>query len=201
MVGSGCRLEDPQRPISPLLSVCKVYIQQLRRNTSLNQLAQAAALILDAQDQVHQMLLDWNRTDFEGIREQVSWITDCRRVDVAQISKGRTDTLSRGQMLTTRSLGHRIETVEIDIRQMLQPNVKLEQWTVWLDEVVTRFLDVVSSESWLDGRASLIDPFLQKTADHAKYVYSARQFLMRWNYYGSLAMRDLTLRSAPSFGL
>ncbi|KAI9002138.1 hypothetical protein DFJ74DRAFT_696798 [Hyaloraphidium curvatum] len=138
------------------IEVGKVYIQQLRRNTSLNQLAQAASQVFDATDQVHQMLLDWNRTDFEGIREQVAWVTDCRRVDVGQI-------------------------MEIDIRQMLQPGVKLEHWTIWLEEVVNRFLD-------------------QKTADHQRYVYAARQFLMRWNYYGTLVLRDLTMRSAPSFG-
>ena len=34
-----------------------------------------------------------------------------------------------------------------------------------------------------------------------RFVYNARQFLLKWSFYSSLVMRDLTLRSANSFGM
>ncbi|KAI8588246.1 RFX DNA-binding domain-containing protein [Geranomyces variabilis] len=137
------------------IEVVKVFIQQLRRHTSLNHLAQAAAAVLDNQEQVNQMLADWNRIDFENIRDQASWVCECRKADIMQI-------------------------MEIDFRQLLQTGGKLEHWTGWLETVVNRFLD--------EG----LDP--------QRYVYVARQFLLKWAFYSSLAMRDLTLRSATSFG-
>ncbi|TPX61648.1 hypothetical protein PhCBS80983_g00966 [Powellomyces hirtus] len=137
------------------IEVVKVFIQQLRRHTSLNHLAQAAAAVLDNQDQVNQMLADWNRIDFENIRDQASWVCECRKADIMQI-------------------------MEIDFRQLLQTGGKLEHWTAWLETVVNRFLD--------------------ESLDPQRYVYVARQFLLKWAFYSSLAMRDLTLRSATSFG-
>ncbi|KND04216.1 uncharacterized protein SPPG_01648 [Spizellomyces punctatus DAOM BR117] len=137
------------------IEVAKVFIQQLRRHTSLNHLAQAAAAVLDNQDQVNQMLTDWNRIDFENIRDQASWVCECRKADIMQI-------------------------MEIDFRQLLQTGGKLEHWTNWLETVVNRFLD--------------------ESLDPQRYVYVARQFLLKWAFYSSLAMRDLTLRSATSFG-
>ncbi|KAJ3184927.1 hypothetical protein HDU85_001620 [Gaertneriomyces sp. JEL0708] len=137
------------------IEVAKVFIQQLRRHTSLNHLAQAAAAVLDNQDQVTQMLTDWNRIDFENIRDQASWVCECRKADIMQI-------------------------MEIDFRQLLQSGGKLEHWTSWLETVVNRFLD--------------------ENLDPQRYVYVARQFLLKWAFYSSLAMRDLTLRSATSFG-
>ncbi|KAJ3288699.1 DNA-binding protein rfx2 [Borealophlyctis nickersoniae] len=137
------------------LEVAKVFIQQLRRHTSLNHLAQAAAAVLDNQETVSQMLVDWNRIDFENIRDQASWVCECRKTDIMQI-------------------------MEIDFRQLLQHGSKLDTWTNWLETVVNRFLDV--------------------SLDPQRYVYVARQFLLKWAFYSSLAMRDLTLRSAVSFG-
>ncbi|KAJ3010131.1 DNA-binding protein rfx2 [Thoreauomyces humboldtii] len=137
------------------VEVVKVFVQQLRRHTSLNHLAQAAAAVLDNQEQVNQMLIDWNRIDFENIRDQASWVCECRKEDIVQV-------------------------MELDFRQLLTTSGKLELWTGWLETVVNRFLD--------------------ETLDPQKYVYVARQFLLKWAFYSSLAMRDLTLRSATSFG-
>ncbi|KAI9089989.1 RFX DNA-binding domain-containing protein [Phlyctochytrium arcticum] len=141
--------------VSRKIEVAKVFIQQLRRHTSLNHLAQAAAAVLDNQEQVNQMLTDWNRIDFETIRDQASWVCECRKSDIMQI-------------------------MEIDFRQLLQTGGKLDHWTTWLETVVNRFLD--------------------ESLDPQRYVYVARQFLLKWAFYSSLAMRDLTLRSATSFG-
>ncbi|KAI8821142.1 RFX DNA-binding domain-containing protein [Fimicolochytrium jonesii] len=147
---------------SPLLTtrkieVVKVFIQQLRRHTSLNHLAQATAAVLDNPDQVAQMLADWNRIDFENILDQASWVCECRKQDVVQL-------------------------MELDFRALLSSGSSLQHWTTWLETCVNRFLAPSLS----------LDP--------TRYVYVARQFLLKWAFFSSLAMRDLTLRSATSFG-
>lgn len=56
----------------------------------------------------------------------------------------------------------------------------LEQWAQWLESVVGAVLE--SHE----GRDS--------------YPKAARHFLLNWSFYSSMIIRDLTLRSAASFG-
>ncbi|KAJ3361709.1 Transcription factor rfx3 [Allomyces javanicus] len=129
------------------VEVAKVFAQQLKRHTSLNFLAQAAAAVLETAEQMHAMFLEWSRLDFEGIKDQASWVTECRKVEVTQIA-------------------------EMEVKNLLTSSSKLDQWTVWLD--------------------SKLDP--------ARYIHQARQFLMKWNFYTALCLRDLTLRSMSTFG-
>ena len=70
-----------------VLLVARIFAQQLRRHTSLNHLAQAASAVLENNEQITQMLADWNRIDFDNIRDQASWVTECIADDVQQISK------------------------------------------------------------------------------------------------------------------
>ncbi|KAI9220081.1 RFX DNA-binding domain-containing protein [Blastocladiella britannica] len=137
------------------VEVAKGFAQQLKRHTSLNFLAQAAAQVLESAEVMHSMFTEWSKLDFEGIKEQVGWVTECRRADVTQIA-------------------------EVEIKNLLTASSRLEQWTVWLDSVIVRFLD--------------------EKLDTVRYIQQARQFIMKWNFYGSLCMRDLTLRSMSMFG-
>ncbi|KNE66464.1 hypothetical protein AMAG_11601 [Allomyces macrogynus ATCC 38327] len=137
------------------VEVAKVFAQQLKRHTSLNFLAQAAAAVLETAEQMHAMFLEWSRLDFEGIKDQASWVTECRKVEVTQIA-------------------------EMEVKNLLTSSSKLDQWTVWLDSVIARFLD--------------------EKLDPARYIHQARQFLMKWNFYTALCLRDLTLRSMSTFG-
>ena len=70
--------------------------------------------------------------------------------------------------------------VEESFKATLQQGVGLEGWAAWLEGVVD----------------SLLDTNLPKDA----YIGAARQFLLRWSFYSSMIIRDLTLRSATSFG-
>ncbi|ORZ41434.1 RFX DNA-binding domain-domain-containing protein [Catenaria anguillulae PL171] len=124
------------------VEVAKVFAQQLKRHTSLNFLAQAAVQVLESAENMHTMFIEWSKLDFEGIKDQAAWVTECRKVDVMQIA-------------------------EMEVKNLLTGSTKLEQWTK-------------------------LEP--------ARYIQQARQFILKWSFYGSLVMRDLTLRSMSTFG-
>ncbi|CAH0556067.1 unnamed protein product [Brassicogethes aeneus] len=69
---------------------------------------------------------------------------------------------------------------ENDFKLTLQQQNSLEQWASWLKNVVK----------------SALRPYEGK----ASFSKAARQFLLKWSFYSSMVIRDLTLRSAASFG-
>ncbi|CAL8276835.1 unnamed protein product [Merluccius merluccius] len=73
-----------------------------------------------------------------------------------------------------------VQRLEQDFKATLQQHSSLEQWAAWLDGVVTQALE----------------PYDHRTA----FPKAARQFLLNWSFYSSMVIRDLTLRSAASFG-
>ncbi|XP_056096724.1 transcription factor RFX3 isoform X1 [Rhinichthys klamathensis goyatoka] len=73
-----------------------------------------------------------------------------------------------------------VQRLELDFKATLQQQSSLEQWAAWLDNVVTEVLK----------------PF----EDKPSLPKAARQFLLKWSFYSSMVIRDLTLRSAASFG-
>ncbi|CAF0939756.1 unnamed protein product [Didymodactylos carnosus] len=75
-----------------------------------------------------------------------------------------------------------VSRVENDFKQQLQSQATLEQWAQWLDGVVT----------------DILKPY--QTQSHLTYAKMAKQFLLNWSFYCSMVIRDLTLRSAASFG-
>uniref|UniRef100_T1JBB3 RFX-type winged-helix domain-containing protein n=1 Tax=Strigamia maritima TaxID=126957 RepID=T1JBB3_STRMM len=73
-----------------------------------------------------------------------------------------------------------VQKLEQDFKLTLQQQNSLEQWAAWLEGVVCQVLKVHEGKP-----------------DFAK---AARQFLLKWSFYSSMVIRDLTLRSAASFG-
>ncbi|XP_058974855.1 DNA-binding protein RFX2-like [Musca domestica] len=73
-----------------------------------------------------------------------------------------------------------VQQFENDFKTTLQQKSSLEQWASWLQLVV--------------------DTALQEYQGKPTYPKAARQFLLKWCLYSSMVIRDLTLRSAPSFG-
>ncbi|XP_020286707.1 DNA-binding protein RFX2 isoform X3 [Pseudomyrmex gracilis] len=73
-----------------------------------------------------------------------------------------------------------VERLETDFKATLQQQNSLEDWAIWLKGVVTQVLK----------------PFEEKPT----FAKAARQFLLKWSFYSSMVIRDLTLRSAASFG-
>ncbi|XP_054713533.1 DNA-binding protein RFX2-like [Uloborus diversus] len=73
-----------------------------------------------------------------------------------------------------------VQQLEQDFKITLQQQNSLEQWAQWLEGVVDLVLQPYQGK-----------PDLPK---------AARQFLLKWSFYSSMVIRDLTLRSAASFG-
>ncbi|KRT83867.1 hypothetical protein AMK59_4890, partial [Oryctes borbonicus] len=69
---------------------------------------------------------------------------------------------------------------EADFKLTLQQQNSLEQWASWLKNVVK----------------CALKPYEGKST----FSKAARQFLLKWSFYSSMVIRDLTLRSAASFG-
>ncbi|KAJ7308198.1 hypothetical protein JRQ81_008716 [Phrynocephalus forsythii] len=73
-----------------------------------------------------------------------------------------------------------VQKLEQDFKLTLQQQSSLDQWASWLDNVVTQ---VLKPHEGSPG-----------------FPKAARQFLLKWSFYSSMVIRDLTLRSAASFG-
>nr|ASM47586.1 regulatory factor X [Leptochiton asellus] len=73
-----------------------------------------------------------------------------------------------------------VHQLEQDFKKTLQQQNTLEEWAVWLEGVVNQVLKPH------EGSPS--------------FPKAARQFLLKWSFYSSMVIRDLTLRSAASFG-
>nr|XP_034354487.1 DNA-binding protein RFX2 isoform X2 [Arvicanthis niloticus] len=73
-----------------------------------------------------------------------------------------------------------VQRLEHDFKVTLQQQSSLDQWASWLDNVVTQVL--------------------KQHAGSPSFPKAARQFLLKWSFYSSMVIRDLTLRSAASFG-
>ncbi|KAM4706916.1 DNA-binding protein RFX2 isoform 1-T1 [Discoglossus pictus] len=73
-----------------------------------------------------------------------------------------------------------VQKLEQDFKLTLQQQSSLDQWAHWLDNVVSQVLKPH------EGSPS--------------FPKAARQFLLKWSFYSSMVIRDLTLRSAASFG-
>ncbi|XP_059015625.1 DNA-binding protein RFX2 isoform X2 [Mustela lutreola] len=73
-----------------------------------------------------------------------------------------------------------VQRLEQDFKLTLQQQSSLDQWATWLDSVVTQVL--------------------KEHTGSPSFPKAARQFLLKWSFYSSMVIRDLTLRSAASFG-
>ncbi|KAM4643799.1 LOW QUALITY PROTEIN: MHC class II regulatory factor RFX1 [Amazona ochrocephala] len=73
-----------------------------------------------------------------------------------------------------------VQRLEQDFKATLQQQNSLEQWAAWLDAVVGRVL--------------------KPHAGTPHFPRAAKLFLLKWSFYSSMVIRDLTLRSAASFG-
>ncbi|KAM4629721.1 DNA-binding protein RFX2 isoform 2-T2 [Polymixia lowei] len=73
-----------------------------------------------------------------------------------------------------------VQRLEQDFKVTLQQQSSLDQWAAWLDNVVSQVL--------------------KPHQGNPSFPKAARQFLLKWSFYSSMVIRDLTLRSAASFG-
>ncbi|XP_058863259.1 MHC class II regulatory factor RFX1-like isoform X5 [Acipenser ruthenus] len=99
-------------------------------------------------------------------------LSDLNRVDFANVQEQASWVCRCNDVVVQR--------LEQDFKLTLQQQNSLEQWAAWLDSVVTQVLK----------------PYQGSTA----FPKAAKLFLLKWSFYSSMVIRDLTLRSAASFG-
>nr|XP_060642122.1 DNA-binding protein RFX2-like [Anolis sagrei ordinatus] len=73
-----------------------------------------------------------------------------------------------------------VQRLERDFKRALQQQSSLEQWAQWLERALDQALGPHQGGPHLPT--------------------AARHFLLQWSFYSSMVIRDLTLRSAASFG-
>lgn len=76
--------------------------------------------------------------------------------------------------------GKALRNIFDEIKYMLNIGAGMDSWINWLDALIERFVDV--------------------DLDLNHYTRQARAFLLKWEFYGSMAARDLTIRNSDSFG-
>ncbi|CAH8518102.1 unnamed protein product [Dicrocoelium dendriticum] len=74
-----------------------------------------------------------------------------------------------------------VSQLEQDFKRILHKHASLEEWAQWLDTVVINILQPLEGNS-------------------LAYTRAAHQLILKWSFYSSMVIRDLTLRSAASFG-
>uniref|UniRef100_A0A3Q2PPE7 Regulatory factor X, 1a (influences HLA class II expression) n=1 Tax=Fundulus heteroclitus TaxID=8078 RepID=A0A3Q2PPE7_FUNHE len=99
-------------------------------------------------------------------------LSDLNRVDFANVQEQAS--------WVCRCEDRVVQRLEQDFKLTLQQQNSLEQWAVWLDGVVSQVLK----------------PYQHSPA----FPKAAKLFLLKWSFYSSMVIRDLTLRSAASFG-
>ncbi|CAG9784811.1 unnamed protein product [Diatraea saccharalis] len=100
-------------------------------------------------------------------------LSDLNRVDFRVVREQAAWACSCGSAATA----HRLEA---DFKATLGRGASLEQWAAWLETCVR---DALAAH--------------ERRAD---YTARARRLLLDWSFYSSLVIRELTLRSAASFG-
>ncbi|XP_013412050.1 DNA-binding protein RFX2 isoform X3 [Lingula anatina] len=99
-------------------------------------------------------------------------LSDLNRVDFANVQEQASWVCQCDDAVVTQ--------LEQDFKKTLQQQNTLEQWSVWLEGVVNKVLKPHEGTE--------------------NFPKAARQFLLKWSFYSSMVIRDLTLRSAASFG-
>eukprot|EP00005_Dracoamoeba_jomungandri_P003832 CAMPEP_0174258474 /NCGR_PEP_ID=MMETSP0439-20130205/7456_1 /TAXON_ID=0 /ORGANISM="Stereomyxa ramosa, Strain Chinc5" /LENGTH=405 /DNA_ID=CAMNT_0015341993 /DNA_START=889 /DNA_END=2106 /DNA_ORIENTATION=+ len=73
-----------------------------------------------------------------------------------------------------------VQNIQDNFRRFLQQRLTIEQWAQWLRDTAERFL--------------------AKCADMDHLTMASQELLLKWSFYSSLIIRDLSIRSAPSLG-
>ncbi|XP_069460484.1 MHC class II regulatory factor RFX1 isoform X3 [Ambystoma mexicanum] len=99
-------------------------------------------------------------------------LSDLNRVDFANVQEQAS--------WVCRCEDRMVQRLEQDFKMTLQQQNSLEQWAAWLDGVVNQVLKPYQG--------------------NLSFPKAAKLFLLKWSFYSSMVIRDLTLRSAASFG-
>ncbi|ESO01065.1 hypothetical protein HELRODRAFT_82191, partial [Helobdella robusta] len=113
------------------------------------------------------------RAVLQNSAQVTQMLSDLNRVDFSNIQEQA--------YWVCRCNGDLVKELETDLKLTLEKQSSLEEWVDWLEGVVNLVLT----------------PHEHHVSTFTKV---AHQFLLHWSFYSSMVIRDLTLRSAASFG-
>ncbi|KAG8952661.1 hypothetical protein FRC04_004023 [Tulasnella sp. 424] len=142
------------------------------RFLDMYQVTQALTSVLSNAQQVADMRRAWSEVDFESVRNQSALVCNCRHEDLQQLLEVNFVAVLDG-LVANAQLGGLVGSTE-PVRDIMN----------WADMCCERLMGRASSGA--DGEE--------------KSTMSSRSVLIRWGYVTSQVMRDLTIRSDPSFG-
>lgn len=73
------------------------------------------------------MIVDWNRLDFEFIKDQATWVCACSE----QATGPRTLSFVFNNIIALE-----------EFKRLLNDRITLEQWASWLSDLVSRFIGI-----------------------------------------------------------
>ncbi|KAL0084792.1 RFX DNA-binding domain-containing protein [Phycomyces blakesleeanus] len=78
------------------------------------------------------------------------------------------------------------QILQSDIPQLLISGAKLDAWMKWIDKLMEMYMSRFS---------------VRQAIDCEHYIIQAKQLVMKWTFYTSLVLRDLSLRNARSLAI
>lgn len=203
----------------------RAFGSALRRYTSLNHLSTASRAIWEKRSALAQMSMDLSRVDLRDIEHQVSLMS---RYNVGNVSGNSTNALDllnassvkiNNAMIAPDIPKHQQPSISMKAtdKQMVDTineicnqtsnnqqhnhnhNQSHHLCAMQPGQLIQNFLhlleDPYPANSWPDWCRNLVESRVCGLS-----MEEAINFVLKWNFYISLIMKELTLRSAPSFG-
>mgnify|MGYP003729650969 CR=1 FL=1 len=187
----------------------RAFGHALRRYTSLNHLSTASRAIWEKRSSLAQMSIDLSRVDLRDIEHQVSLMSHSSGSRNAKRNETKTAHLLNSAELqsATNSIdpNNDLNDQQMDNNEnnlndhqhrnhhphhlcAMQPGQLIQNFLHLLE-------DPYPANSWPDWCRNLVESRVCGLS-----IEEARNFVLKWNFYISLIMKELTLKSAPSFG-
>ena len=183
------------------VGVAKMMCEKICKQMTLNHLVQVTRTVFSNHGNEAKMLIDWDTIDFDFINLELS----------------RAIGHDFSFLLTNQGNGN--EKMKEIWRGFIISKSTVEQWIQWIHDMAenwfTNFMNSLPSRNQNinsnnqnnsgnnsnsnDGNGGNLGQGI--TEEEKEYIKRAmEEMIMRWGYYESLIMSDLTIRNAPSFG-
>ena len=140
-------------------------------------------------DQTDKMLKDLRIIDFHAIKAQAKLVCrDCPMSAKRAEIPGEMDVTEGKGKGAAAAMPDTIDDIKAGFELALEKQYDLQKWAEWLQQIFKDHLE------------RSITPGMKEEQIKAAIQPAGRKFLTRWCYFSSGVIRDLTLRSAKSFG-
>lgn len=180
-------------------SSARAFGYSLRRCTSLNHLSTASRAIWEKRSSLAQMSMDLLRVDLRDIEHQVSLIGNCEATRDPMSSNTNNGNGNNGLGVDNNTNNSTINNNNNESYLIHQQQHPQQLFAMQPAQLIQNFLalleDPYPANSWPDWCRNLVESRVSGMS-----LEEARNFVFKWNFYISLIIKELTLKSAPSLG-